>query len=361
MKILVMKFRNIGDVLLTSPLFANLRHHYPDARIDAAVNAGTEAMLTDNPHIDHIHVYDRERIHRLPLHKRSVEEWRFAHALRRERYDLVINTTEGDRGAFLARYSGAPITVGYRPKKNRFLQHVFTYELPSQGMRHTLETNLDPLRILGKEIVTKRVSIHWNERDQNRIENFMKERGLKKGKFIHFHPVSRWLFKCIDDRIAAEIIDFCQETLGYPVVLSAAPVKSELDKIAAIKKLCSSEPVDLSGCLTLKETASLNSFSTLFIGVDTAIMHIAAANDIPVLSFFGPSGAFHWGPWDNALDQSGYTQRNGIQQMGKHTVYALNWECIPCGQDGCEGSKISDCLMELSTQTIHRLIEEKLS
>lgn len=356
-----MKFRNIGDVLLTAPLFANLRHHYPDAQIDAAVNAGTETMLTGNPAIDRIHVYDREYIRRLPLPKRAVEEWRFAHTLRMEKYDLVINTTEGDRGAFLARYSGAPLTIGHRPKKNRFLQRVFTLGLPSQGMRHTLETNLDPLRVLGKEIVTKQVAIHWKESDRRNVDTLLHKHGIGSGEFIHFHPVSRWLFKCIDDQIAADIIDYCQEALGRPVVLTAAPVKSELDKIAAIKRLCCSEPIDLSGRLSLKETAALNSLSSLFIGVDTAVMHVAAANDIPVLAFFGPSGAFHWGPWDNTLDESTYLRRSGIQRMGKHTVYALDWECVPCGQDGCEGTKISDCLMKLSTQTIHRLIEEKLS
>ena len=47
--ILVIKFRNIGDVLLTTPVFANLRAAYPEARICALVNSGTEEMLTGNP------------------------------------------------------------------------------------------------------------------------------------------------------------------------------------------------------------------------------------------------------------------------------------------------------------------------
>ncbi len=122
-----------------------------------------------------------------------------------------------------------------------------------------------------------------------------------------------------------------------------------------------SNPINPSRLNFINEIAALNSLYAMFIGVDTAVMHIAAANDVPVLAFFGPSGAFHWGPWDNALGESGYARRNGIQRMGKHTVYALDWECIPCGQDGCEGTKISDCLMKLSTGTIHQLIEEKLS
>ena len=94
------------------------------------------------------------------------------------------------------------------------------------------------------------------------------------------------------------------------------------------------------------------------IGVDTAIMHISASNNIPVLAFFGPSGADHWGPWDYDLMESGYTKRNGFQTMGRHRVFAESRGCQPCGQDGCDGSKISDCLMAMDIDLIKRNIRE---
>ena len=64
------------------------------------------------------------------------------------------------------------------------------------------------------------------------------------------------------------------------------------------------------------------------------------------MAFFGPSGADQWGPWDNLLMKSGYTKRNGFQLMGMHRVFSESRACQPCGKDGCNGSKISDCLME---------------
>ena len=57
MKILLLKFRNIGDVLLITPLISNLKDHYPDAQIDIAVNKGTESMLTINPNINKLIIY----------------------------------------------------------------------------------------------------------------------------------------------------------------------------------------------------------------------------------------------------------------------------------------------------------------
>jgi heptosyltransferase-3 len=46
--------------------------------------------------------------------------------------------------------------------------------------------------------------------------------------------------------------------------------------------------------------------------------------------------------------------------MGKHRVLALNWECIPCGQDGCEGTKISDCLIQMPETMIHHQLKGML-
>jgi len=354
LKILVMKFRNIGDVLLTTPLIENLRFNFPQAQIDIALNKGTEDMLSLNPNISKIHIYDRNYIKSLPILKKIKEEIKFINKIKNEKYDLVINLTKGDRGAFIALFSGAKERVGFR--ENFLSNMAFTKSMPlKQGMKHQIEWDLDALRILGGDIKQKKVSIYWSKEDEKKIDLL----NLPQ-QFIHFHPVSRWLFKCIDDKMSAKIIDFIEEKLNVKVVLTAAPVEKELNKIEEILKYTKSKPINLSGKLTLKETAVLNKRAKLFIGVDTAIMHIAAANNIPVVAFFGPSGAFHWGPWDNELMESGYNNKNGFQQMGKHKVIQVNWDCAPCGKDGCNGSKISDCLMEkgLNIEFITKVIKE---
>ena len=90
-------------------------------------------------------------------------------------------------------------------------------------------------------------------------------------------------------------------------------------------------------------------------------MHMSAANDTPVFAFFGPSGTDHWGPWDNDMMQSTYTERNGFQIMGKHRVFSESRSCQPCGQDGCNGTKVSDCLMSLDMNLIRKNIKEMLN
>ena len=116
----------------------------------------------------------------------------------------------------------------------------------------------------------------------------------------------------------------------------------------------------MSGELTLKQIAALNKKAKLFIGVDTAIMHISAANDTPVLAFFGPTAAVRWGPWDNKLQKNLYYRGGGIQQTGKNIVYSKSLNCIPCNQHGCDDSYKSDCLNGLDLDSIKKSVRRVL-
>ncbi|MEO1941628.1 MAG: putative lipopolysaccharide heptosyltransferase III [Campylobacterales bacterium] len=353
MRVLVMKFRHIGDVILITPLLRNLKLLHPDWEIDVAVNRGTEELLQLNPDISRLFCYDRRRIKKLPFPKRLLEEGRFFLELSKGGYDIVINLTEGDRGALIATLSKAPIKIGYPPKKG-ILKGVYTHPLPPQQKRHTLEANLDPLRVLGEEIREKQVYIYWEEEAEEQVEQL----GLPS-QFIHLHLVSRWMFKTLPLKVAQAVIEEIWDRLRIPFVATGAPVKGEMEYLKELERLLPTQLdfLNLAGELTLQEVAALNKRAHLFLGVDTAVMHISAANDTPTFAFFGPSGAFHWGPWANREMESGYRAQNGIQRMGPHLVYQLDWECIPCGKDGCHGSKRSECLEFLSPS---RVVEEFL-
>ena len=89
--------------------------------------------------------------------------------------------------------------------------------------------------------------------------------------------------------------------------------------------------VNLAGKLSLKQLAELTSRAKLFVGVDSAPMHMAAAVQTPVVTLFGPSGELEWGPW----------------QVPHRIVKSNQHPCRPCGLDGCGGGKVSECLTTL--------------
>ncbi|AQW84937.1 heptosyltransferase III [Campylobacter pinnipediorum subsp. pinnipediorum] len=349
MKILVMKFRNIGDVLLTTPLLSNLKHHFPDAQIDFALNKGCEAVIQDNPNINKIHIYDRQAARSNGIFKRILTELRFIKAIKKEKYDIAIQTTTGDRGIIIAKYAKIKKIIGFEGK-NKAINKLITHKVSNKqcSSNHTVDKNLNTLNALDLKPIHKKVEIFFDKNSINHLD--------LPEKFIHVHLTSRWMFKCIKDEIMAEIIDFCENKFQIKVVITADNNEVEKNRVKSVIDICKSNPINLSGQLNLKQVAALNKKSILFIGVDTAIMHIAAANDTPVIAFFGPTGVFEWGPWDNSLMESGYTKRNGNQQMGIHYVFQKNWDCVPCGQDGCDGSKISNCLMDFNINDIKNTI-----
>ncbi|MBP1723875.1 MAG: lipopolysaccharide heptosyltransferase, partial [Deltaproteobacteria bacterium] len=110
-RILLIRLRNIGDVLLMVPMIRAFREAFPSAYLAAVVNAGTEEMLTGNPLLNEVLVFD-PRWKTLPLRERVAQEGKFVWGMRKRRFDLAVNTTEGDRGAFLCLSSGARIKVG---------------------------------------------------------------------------------------------------------------------------------------------------------------------------------------------------------------------------------------------------------
>ncbi len=358
MKILVIKFMHIGDVLLITPLIKNLAHYYPDAKIDVALNSGTEQMLYQNPNINSLCIYPREEIKKQSPINRLKMEIDFIKKVREQKYDLVINLTSGDRATFLSIFANPKEIVSF-PSKKKYLNRFITTQIKETiQFKHWVDINLLALKALGKEPVTKEVKLFWDKRVDKSVDEIMEKFDLKEKMFIHFHPLSRWFFKCIKDELSAKIIDFIEEDLKLKVIITSAPDKNELEKIRNILKLTKSEPINLAGELSLKETSALNSRALAFVGVDTAIMHISASNNVPTLAFFGPSIPFAWAPWDNSKMQSSYNSCRGNQSMGKHKIIQKSWECVPCDAKGCQNSGKSDCLLELEESEVLEEIRE---
>jgi heptosyltransferase-3 len=347
---LVIKLRHHGDVLLSSPAFSVLKARAPLVEIDALVYADTAELLAQHPAIFQVHCIDRQW-KKLGPFARAHAEWRLLQTLRARRYDLMIHLTEHPRGAWLARLCGARWAVAPAIKqRGRFWQNSFShfYSQPANALRHTVERNLDALRRIGlyPDADERALTLVPGDDAEARVVMLLREQGVELGeqrRFIHIHPASRWHFKCWPVEKMAALIERLQRA-GQRVVLSAAPDAAEMAMIGALQARLPQPAASLAGQLSLKELAALTARARLFIGVDSAPMHIAAAMGTPVVALFGPSGDREWGPW-------GVSQR--IVTSDAHP-------CRPCGIDGCGGGKVSDCLSSLSVDRVHAAVQELL-
>lgn len=343
---LVIKLRNHGDVLLTSPVFTVLKAAIPGVEIDALVYADTAPMLRGHPAISCVHEVARKRSGRLI--PRLFGQARLFGALHSCRYDLVIHLTGGSHGAWIARLLRPVYSVAPEKKGSSWYRNSFTHLYPVIGgnRRHTVEIHLDALRRLGihpANTLDKRLVLVPGEEADSRAWALLRDAGLTPNGYVLIHPGSRWLFKCWQPEAMAAVADALADE-GYRIVVTGAPDPAERALAEAMMAAMRHRPVNFCGQTGLKELAALIRDASLFLGVDSVPMHIAAAMQTPTVTLFGPSGDIEWGPW-----------------LSPHEIVRSDAHpCRPCGKDGCGGSKRSDCLDALSVATVKAACDRQL-
>lgn len=297
--ILVIKLRHHGDMLLTTPVINALHQRYPDARIDVLLYQETRPMLQAYSAIRTLHVIDR-KWKQQGFWRHMEHELKLIKAIRAAHYDVVVNLADQWRSAWLTRLSGAPVRIGfaYNKRQNRFWSYCHNHLVSTEdfGALHTVEQNLRALTPLNLPDAPGRVSMHYHDTDWQQAQAQLHNKGVT-GPYIVIQPTSRWIFKCWDDDKVAALIDRLNQP-GRHIVLTAAPDEREMAMISHILSLCHSQPViSVAGQLNLPQLAALIAHAQLFIGVDSAPMHMAAALQTPCVALFGPTKLRQWHPW----------------------------------------------------------------
>ena len=299
-RIAVFKMRNIGDVLLITPALRALKESFPGAKITVVVNPGTESMLAHNPDVDDVLVYPRDAAKEGHALARLGAELRFLRALRRQRPDLTVSLTEGERAAWSSRLSGARYRVGMgRWRGGVWDPRPRFYNLSTPALSndvHEVEKQFQLLQEAGLVPREKKAGPLCLVVPDD-LRRWAREQLGAQRPVVQVHPVSRWLWKCWTNEAMAEVIDWLQAERGARVVVTTGPAERERAKAREIVALCQRTPVFHDGNLSLGQIAAISAEADLFFGVDTAPMHIAAAVGTPVIALFGPTRVVSWAPW----------------------------------------------------------------
>jgi heptosyltransferase-3 len=340
--------------LLASPVLSTLKRAIPDADVDALVYTETAPMLANHPALARLHAIDRGW-KKQGLVRQLRAETKLYGTLRERRYDLLVHLTEHPRGLTLATLlrPAFSVTRARGDRENAWLwKRGFThfYPLPKGRPRHTVETDLDALRRLGIQPLPedKRLIMVPGADAQARVDAMLAERGIAWKRFVQVHPGSRWLFKSWPDGRMASLIEKLVRD-GFRVVVTGAPDEREraiVDAmLAALSQSCRKSVHDVTGVLTLLELCALTTRARLFVGVDSAPMHIAAAVGTPAVALFGPSDELAWGPWG----------------VAHRVVASTDFPCRPCRNDGCGGGKVSECLTTLPVDRVSAAVDALLA
>jgi heptosyltransferase-3 len=291
-RILIIKLRYIGDVLLATPTVRAIKAAWSDVRVTMMVNRGTEDVLSGNPDIDEIVVLD----------KGSLEaQGRLIAGLRRRRFDTVIDLTDGDRSAFLSWVSGAPVRIGFNAE-HRWRGKWYTHVVPSlSAMQHRIDRDLEALQPLSIQAGSKELQLRLTPEESNSADQLLDQLGVQRSQsMVILQPGARYWFKAWPPERFAELADQLTSQHGCQVLIGGSD--QDIDLAQQIRQMAKSSLVIMAGRTTIKQFAAIAKKSALFVGSDSGAMHIAAAVGTPVVALFGPSNPREWGPRGGSVE-----------------------------------------------------------
>lgn len=350
-RILLIATRQIGDVLLTTPLLRSLRGAYPDATIDILVFAGTESVLAGNPAC--------RKIIAIPQRSSLKQQLNLLKNIF-SRYDLAISTQGSDKALFYA-YLAAPRRIAIVPTWNyrsAWKHWITTARIVLDDVNtHTVVQNLllaDVLQIArnyqvvnphlasDEDTLTQLLPFDWKHQDYVVLH------------LVPLRPYKRWTMS--GWQYLANYFD----KQGVKVILTGSDNVAEQQYIRTVMLEMPDNILNLAGKLPLSTVATLIRQAKFYVGTDTAVTHIAAATGTLTVALYGPTNPVKWAPFpcDYAKNTPPF-QRVGTQRVGNVMMIQGEGECVPCHQEGCDRHRdsSSQCLEKLSGQTVVNIIK----
>jgi heptosyltransferase-3 len=356
--ILVVCIRLIGDVILSTPLVGLLKSAYPDAEIDYLVNRGTGEFLEKDPGIRRV-LYTRNREARKAVG--NPEPGYFGKIFRR--YDMAITLNASDRGNLAVLTAGRRVRIGYYQGrsvlKTGWKKLFLTHPLPFPGMIHVARVSQLVAEAIAISVPRLKVKVFWDREDEARVDGFLRREGIE-GSFFVIHPFARWGYKYwVADRFA-KVSDEISGEYGIRPVWTSSPDPEEVRRLREASAFCRIRPALCAGEFTLNQMTCLLSRAALYVGLDTAVSHLAATTGVPMVVLFGPTIAERWSPWNNEgpVEQQCPLPR-GTQRAGRMILIQKDWDCVPCGMAGCDGEGgESLCLTEIQVPEVLDAVRE---
>lgn len=291
-RILISRLRFIGDVVLTTPVIRALKRHYGKADLYYLAEAGPAAVLAGNPHLEEVIVLPNELLPGRSLLTRCGEQLGFLRALRKRRFDLVIDLFGNPRSALLTLATGARYRVGYDVRGRGA---VYNVKIRRSASLQAVDAYLDAVRTIGVPASDDRTEVHFSAEDAAWADSWLAERGADDDRRIAaLNPGASWPAKTWSASCFTELARRMIEALNLRVLLIAGPGQWEaMTGLADMAGLA--VPVVETGSLT--RLAALIQRCDLFVSNDSGPMHVAAAVNTPTIGLFGPSNPRIWFPY----------------------------------------------------------------
>ncbi len=326
-KILTIRYGTIGDSIFASAFYRELRKNLPASTIDILVDDIAANVMQNCPYINNIH-YIKGKYKSLFYYIKLFRQYDTVYFLKNDNFFTKV--------AFWARVKNR---IGFDIRRNKFLTH----KSPYNEDRNEIDCYLDLLKLTGIGVENDTTELWIKDSDENKIKELYGNTNKLK---ILIQAYSRFPQKNWIDEYWVELITYLSDKQHAQVYFAGGKKDIEgyellLTQLEELKI----KPINTSGHLSVTETMALAKNCDLIIGVDSGIIHIAAALKKTSILLHGPTSLIRWQP------------RND-----KCIILSKHFECSPCllqtnGNNKCK-NKIALCMLELQPSFVIEKLEE---
>ena len=345
-RILILRLRSIGDIILLTPTLRLLKEWRPDLRISVMVESRFRELLQGNPAVEEILIPGEGSGVRKLLSRLAV-----IRGLRLRGFSLCVNLHGGPTSRLFARWSAAPWRVGFAHYRGASLYNILVPDartILNKPSLHTAEHQAAAFFYLGlprKEIPRAQIfsaaeQAAWWDAQRARL-------GIASGQpYAVVHPTASYKTKEWAPEGFARLGEFLEREARVVPIYSCGP--GEAPVLDAVEKASGAPLRRLEG-MSLAQFAAALAGARLFVGNDSGPAHMAAALARPVVVIFGSSSSPIWGPWPR---QDSNPAARVVQNP---------FACNPCPGDRCYQFSQPECILSITFDQVKEAVQSVLA
>ncbi|HJU46403.1 MAG TPA: glycosyltransferase family 9 protein [Chitinophagaceae bacterium] len=328
MKILIIRFSSIGDIVLTTPVVRCLKKQAPTAEVHYLTKVSFRSIIASNPYIDKCHYLENDLA-------QTIE------ALKQEDFDYVIDLHHNLRTLKVKRALGKKAFSFDKLNMEKWLLVNFKWNtLPA---KHIVDRYMETVSSFGVKNDGVGLDYFIPEKEELKLEDIPASHhagyiGIVIGAALNTkkYPVHKW-----KEYLA---------TLNHPVILLGG--KEDVANGAAIASIDPVKIYNACGKFSLHESAGIVKHAKFIITNDTGLMHIAAAFKKPVISL-----------WGNTVPEFGMYPYYGNSNTTFDMLEVKKLWCRPCSKIGYKKCPLGHfkCMEDILTENLLTVTRKRLS
>jgi ADP-heptose:LPS heptosyltransferase len=319
--ILLIRLAGIGDILFTLPAVHMLRENLPDCRITYLTTQSFASLLKGFPGIEKVIAIDRDLYRRRNPAEILRATMKLIAQLRQGRFNLAVDFQGFNETALLAWVSGARKRWGNLRGQKK--QPLYTMGYLSRPLHHLpIDINREILIAggLAEKPANNRFYLPAGELEKAKL--LFEQFHLSPEKpTLFIQPFSNYNHKCWPLERYVEYAGYWADQ-GVQIIFGGGP-----EDVTKLQAVAAQYPVS-AGKTDLLTTAGLMKLSTVVVGGDTGLLHLALALGQRIIMLMGPTTPEDFGPynhfdWAIVPEKGTEMSRIGIPCVIEETAKAL--------------------------------------